>query len=79
MIASSLIIAHRATRSPPARAAALAGLALALSLLPAAFGLGEVGLVGVLLLSSAPRAFVSTVCYPLATESAAGRSWRTTS
>jgi MFS family permease len=67
--ASVLKLGRRATAP---RAAALAGLALSLSLLPAAFGLGAVGLVGVLLLSSAPRAFVSTVSYPLATESAAG-------
>jgi MFS family permease len=45
---------------------------LALSLLPAAFGIGGLALVGVLLASTATRAVVSTVAYPLATESAAG-------
>ena len=34
--------------------------------------LGPIGLVAVLLLSTAPRAVVSTISYPLATESAAG-------
>jgi predicted MFS family arabinose efflux permease len=69
VVSASVIRLGRRATAP--RAAALAGLALALSLLPGVFGLGAVGLVGMLLLSTMPRAFVSTVSYPLATESAA--------
>jgi predicted MFS family arabinose efflux permease len=58
-------------RATTVRAATLAGLALALSLLPATFQASAAALVGVLLLTTAPRAVVSTVAYPLATESAA--------
>ena len=56
------------------RTATLAGLALALSPLPAAlpatFHAGAAGLIGVLLLTTMPRAVISTVAYPLATDSA---------
>jgi predicted MFS family arabinose efflux permease len=53
------------------RAAALAAMLLALSLLPATLGPGTSVLVGVLLVSTVPRAMVSTLAYPLATSSAA--------
>jgi predicted MFS family arabinose efflux permease len=68
----SAIVVKLGRRATTAHFATVAGLALALSLLPAAFGIGAFALVGVLLLSTAPRAVVSTVSYPLATESAAG-------
>lgn len=58
-------------RATTVRWSAVAALVLALSLLPAVFGLGPIGLIGVLLFSTAPRAVVSTISYPLATESAA--------
>ena len=61
-------LGHRATT---VRAATVAGLALAVSPLPAAFHSGAGALIGVLLLTTTPRAVVSTVAYPLATESAA--------
>lgn len=70
-IAVSALVVKLGRRATTVRWAALAGLALALSLLPAAFDAGAAALVGVLLLSTAPRAVVSTVAYPLATESAA--------
>jgi len=60
-------LGHRATTT---RAATLAGLALALSLLPAIFEASATALIGVLVISTAPRAVVSTVSYPLATDSA---------
>lgn len=73
-IVVSAIVVKAGRRATTPRSATVAGLALALSLLPAAFGIGAFALVGVLLLSTAPRAVVSTVCYPVATESAAGAS-----
>ena len=60
-------LGHRATTI---RSATLAGLALAVSLLPGTFGPGASVLVAMLVLSTAPRAIVSTVSYPLATDSA---------
>ena len=66
--AAVLKLGRRATTP---RWASLAALALALSLLPAALGAEAIALVGVLLLSTAPRAIVSTVAIPLAAESAA--------
>lgn len=71
-IVVSALVVRVGRRATTVRWAALGALALALSLVPAVFGLGPAGLVGVLLLSTAPRAVVSTVSYPLATESAAG-------
>jgi len=70
IVVSSLTVklGHRATT---VRAATIAGLALAISPLPATFHSGAAALIGALLLSTAPRAVVSTVAYPLATESAA--------
>ncbi|MDQ6730467.1 MAG: MFS transporter [Actinomycetota bacterium] len=53
------------------RATAMAGLALALSLLPAALSASTVVVIAVLLISTAPRAVASTVAYPLATDAAA--------
>ncbi|HUA46246.1 MAG TPA: MFS transporter [Solirubrobacteraceae bacterium] len=58
-------------RATTVRATTLAGLALALSLLPGTLETGAGALVGMLVLTTAPRAVVSTVSYPLATESAA--------
>jgi hypothetical protein len=60
-------------RAPGPRAPTLAGLALALSILPGTFGAGPgaAALVGMLLLSTGPRPAVGTVSYPLATESSA--------
>jgi predicted MFS family arabinose efflux permease len=58
-------------RATTVRWAALSGLAVALSLLPATFEADAAALIGILLLSTAPRAVVSTVAYPLATEAAA--------
>ena len=70
-IAVSALTVRAGHRATTARAATLAGLALALSPLPATFHAGAVALIGVLLLTTAPRAVVSTVAYPLATNSAA--------
>lgn len=61
-------LGHRATTI---RWATLAGLALALSLLPGTFGPGAGVLIAMLVVSTGPRAVVSTVAYPLATASAA--------
>jgi MFS family permease len=55
---------HRATTL---HVTALAAMALALSLLPAVLGTGAAVLICVLMLSTAPRAVVSTVAYPVAT------------
>ena len=70
-IAVSAFVLRLGRRATTVRAATLAGLALALSLLPGAFGAGAGALVGMLVLSTGPRAVVSTVSYPMATESAA--------
>ncbi len=71
-IVVSALVVKLGRRATTVTWAALAALLLALSLLPAVIGAGATVLVGVLLLSTAPRAVVSTVAYPLATESAAG-------
>jgi predicted MFS family arabinose efflux permease len=70
-IAVSATVVRLGRRAITVRWVALAALGLAGSLLPAVFDRGALALVAVLLLSTAPRAMVSTVCYPLATESAA--------
>ncbi len=70
-IVVSALVVKLGRRATTVRWAALAALVLALSLLPAVIGAGATVLVGVLLLSTAPRAVVSTVAYPLATASAA--------
>jgi predicted MFS family arabinose efflux permease len=70
-IAVSATVVRLGRRATTVRWAALGALGLAVSLLPAVFGPGAIGLIGVLLLSTGPRAVVSTICYPLATESAA--------
>jgi len=70
-IVVSALVVKLGRRATTVRWATRAGLALALSLLPGAFATGTGALVGMLVLSTAPRAVVSTVSYPLATESAA--------
>jgi MFS family permease len=70
-IAVSALVLRLGRRATTVRAATLAGFGLALSLLPGAFGAGAGALVGMLVLSTGPRAVVSTVSYPMATESAA--------
>jgi MFS family permease len=70
-IVVSATVVRLGRRATTVRWAALATLALALSLLLAAFDTGVVALVAALLVSTAPRAVISTVSYPLATESAA--------
>jgi MFS family permease len=70
-IVVSALVVRLGRRATTLRWAAGAGLALALSLLPATLEAGAIALVGVLVLSTVPRAIVSTVAYPVATESAA--------
>lgn len=70
-IVVSALTVRLGSRATTVRAATLAGLALALSLLPAIFQASVAALIGVLVVSTAPRAVVSTVSYPLATNSAA--------
>ncbi|HUA07431.1 MAG TPA: MFS transporter [Solirubrobacteraceae bacterium] len=70
-IVVSAMVVKLGRRAATIRWATFAGLALALSLLPGAFETGAGALVGMLVLSTAPRAVISTVSYPLATESAA--------
>ena len=67
----SALVVRLGRRATTVRAAAFAGLGLALSLVPGTFETGAGGLIGMLLLTTVPRAVVSTVSYPLATESAA--------
>jgi predicted MFS family arabinose efflux permease len=71
IVVSALVI-RLGRRATTLRWTSVAALALALSLLPAAIDARAAALVGVLLLSTGPRAVVSTITYPLATESAAG-------
>lgn len=71
-IVVSAYVVRLGRRATTPRRAALAGLALSLSLLPAALGVSALALVGVLAISTVPRAIVSTISYPLATDSAAG-------
>jgi predicted MFS family arabinose efflux permease len=70
IVASALVVrlGHRATT---VRWAALAAFVLALALLPATLAPGAGAVIAALLVSTAPRAAVSTVSYPLATASAA--------
>jgi predicted MFS family arabinose efflux permease len=70
-IVVSALVVRLGRRATTVRAAALAALALALSLLPGTFEVGAWAVIGMLLLSTAPRAIVGTVSYPLATDSAA--------
>jgi predicted MFS family arabinose efflux permease len=67
----SALVVRLGRRATTVRAAAFAGLGLALSLVPGTFETGAGGVIGMLLLTTVPRAVVSTVSYPLATESAA--------
>jgi MFS transporter, DHA2 family, methylenomycin A resistance protein len=70
-IVISALVVRLGRRATTVRATTLAGLALAVSLLPGTFAGGAGALIGMLLLSTVPRAVVGTVSYPLATESAA--------
>jgi predicted MFS family arabinose efflux permease len=70
-IAVSATVVRMGQRVTPLRATALAGLALALSLLPAALSTSTLVLIGVLVISTVPRAVASTIAYPLATDAAA--------
>jgi predicted MFS family arabinose efflux permease len=67
----SALVVRLGRRATTIRAATFAGLGLALSLLPGTVETGAAGVIGMLLLTTVPRAVVSTVSYPLATESAA--------
>jgi predicted MFS family arabinose efflux permease len=67
-IAVSALVVRLGPRATTMRVAAVAGLAIALAIVPAALGGGAATLlIGVLLISTAPRAVISTVSYPLAT------------
>ncbi len=70
-IVVSALVVKLGRRATTVVSAALAGLTLSLSLLPATVSGGAAILVAVLVASTAPRAVVSTVAYPLATDSAA--------
>lgn len=60
-IAVSATVVKLGRRATTVRSAALGALGLGLSLLPAAFGANAAWLIAVLLLSTAPRAVVSTI------------------
>jgi predicted MFS family arabinose efflux permease len=70
-IVVSALVVRLGRRATTVRWAALAALGLALSLFPATVAPGAIAVIAALLLSTAPRAAVSTVSYPLATASAA--------
>lgn len=70
-IVVSALTVRLGRRATTIRWATGGGLALALSLVPGTFDPGAGALVAMLVLSTAPRAVVSTVSYPLATDSAA--------
>jgi predicted MFS family arabinose efflux permease len=70
-IVASALVVRLGRRATTVRWAALAGLLLALGLLPATLAPGAGAVIAALLVSTAPRAAVSTVSYPLATASAA--------
>jgi predicted MFS family arabinose efflux permease len=70
-IVASALVVRLGRRATTVRWAALAGLLLALALLPATLAPGAGAVIAALLVSTAPRAAVSTVSYPLATASAA--------
>ncbi len=70
-IVVSALVVRLGRRATTIRWATAGGLALALSLVPGTFEPGAGALIGMLVLSTAPRAIVSTVSYPLATDSAA--------
>jgi hypothetical protein len=69
-IAISAMVVRLGCRAIKIQVGALAGLALALSLLPAAFEDGAILVIGALIASTGSRAIVSTVAYPLAARSA---------
>lgn len=64
-------IARAGGRLETVGATAVAALVLSLSLLPASLTSAPAVLIGVLFLSTVPRAMISTVTYPLAADSAA--------
>lgn len=70
-IVVSALVVRLGRRATTVVSAALAGLTLSLSLLPATVSSSAAILVAVLVTSTAPRAVVSTIAYPLATDSAA--------
>lgn len=70
-IVVSALVLRLGRRATTARWATLAGLALGLSLMPGTFETGGAALIGMMVLSTIPRAAVSTVAYPVATASAA--------
>jgi predicted MFS family arabinose efflux permease len=70
-IVASALVVRLGRRATTARWAAAAALLLALALLPATLAPGAGAVIAALLISTAPRAAVSTVSYPLATGSAA--------
>jgi predicted MFS family arabinose efflux permease len=65
----SASIARSGARLMTVRATAVAALILSLSLLPASVASAPAVLVGVLFVTTLPRAMISTVTYPLATDS----------
>jgi MFS family permease len=71
-ITVSAVVVRLGRRATTMRCVAVGTLALALFTVPAMFGPGAAGLVGVLMLSTAPRAVVGTICLPLAAEAADG-------
>lgn len=68
-IVVSAAIVRLGPRATTVRVAALAGMAIGLAVVPAAFGHGAALLVLVLMAATAPRAVISTISYPLATHS----------
>jgi predicted MFS family arabinose efflux permease len=70
-IVTSALVVRLGRRATTVRWAAAAAFLLALALLPATLAPGAGAVIGALLVSTAPRAAVSTVSYPLATASAA--------
>ncbi|HET9102512.1 MAG TPA: MFS transporter [Solirubrobacteraceae bacterium] len=70
-IAVSALAVRGGHRLTTPRAAAITGVLLAAALLPAGFSVAPVVVIGMLMLSTVPRAVASTVSYPLATGAAA--------
>ena len=70
-ISASALVVRLGRRATTVRWAALAAFLLALALLPATLASGAGAVIAALIVSTAPRAAVSTVSYPLATASAA--------
>jgi MFS family permease len=70
-IAVSALVVRLGRRATTFRWATSATLALALAPLPAVFGSNAVLVIGMLLITTVPRAVLSAICYPLATRAAA--------